>query len=162
MDSTNKDLPFALTSIYHNETVAILELPVDHLAFLKDVIAGDMSLKVKHGGSWTLVPVGDQVGLAIRSLWNIYRQMDAPTRYAYVLQQRADGLTKAVEQLFSFQERILIRDIAELERYVAFVSGRGDKWVPATVYRPVLGPVYGGFLKRLDGSLEADTKVEEI
>lgn len=141
MSETNPNLPFRLVHAPSGQTTAILELPADVDAFLAEVIDPDtMSLAVDGGKGYTLVPIEDGPSNMLRSVYDAFHFLDSkPTRYITILQDRQDGLVKAVESMFSKQSRVLIGSKSELAEYIAFQRGGAKAFEPRVAERHIMG-----------------------
>ena len=130
---------FDLMFYRHQQTVDVLEMPID---LIKEVIGSDLTIAVEGGQDYTLVPQDNATVEVMRIVYEVFKTMDEPTRFLYVLQQRCDALTKAVEEMFGKTKYKRIDTKEEVAELIAFHRGRSRNHNPRIVERPRIGAMY--------------------
>lgn len=141
---TDDTATVGLFQLYHMPTAEIrdyLEVP---LTVVRDgLIADDLSLAVEYGKDYTLIPIENTDVAAMKELYRVYMLLTAePTRYLYVLTQRADAVVLAVENLFGHTKYKSIVDHAAMVDLMAFHAGVNRLHEPIIVERPRIGAMY--------------------
>lgn len=140
MDEEKEIAQFSVIHIPSGQRVDFIEMPLTLVR--SGAVTDEFTLNVPHGSWYTIRPIEDVTEASLREVYSVLKSLDVPTRFQYVLQQRVDGLTLAVENLFGHNSYKRIDTMDELAELAAFLSGQKNEHAPRLVKRPRLGSLY--------------------